>query len=143
MIRRVLPLILIAALSLAWRPGAWNQKDKILIATDDSSSISADTTLSMGGSDAEEVVTPVDMTCTTLAVQVDVAPSAGQKWDIYLRDDGANTNIVCTISGTSTTCNTSSTAVFIAAGSIIGLNFDETGTATATSGESATLVCEI
>ena len=146
--KRAIPFFLLFVLAATqafagWSQGGWRSKDTVMYSMGDSSSISADTVLGVADSEAEGTITPVDMVCHTISVQVDTAPSAGDTWKVYLQDDGTNTNVHATISDTDTDDISASTAVFIGAGSILTLNFDEIGTATATDGESASLLCDI
>jgi hypothetical protein len=57
-----------------------------------------------------------------LAVELTVAPGVGASRTFILRDDGAATDVSCTISGTSTSCTSGSTSATISAGSELSIH---------------------
>jgi hypothetical protein len=69
---------------------------------------------------------------SSLVVRALDAPGVGSTLTVTLREDGADTELSCTIAGTSTTCS-SSTSTAIAGASAISLEVSSTGTVAPTS----------
>jgi hypothetical protein len=61
-----------------------------------------------------------------LAVELTAAPGAGATRTFTLRDDGADTAVSCTISGSETTCTSTATAT-VAAGSELSIRVSVSG----------------
>ena len=75
-------------------------------------------------------LTPTALTASNLHVRVLTAPSAGDTWQITLRDDGVNTALTCDITGTAVDCSDSANSVSIDVGSALTILVDSsTGTA--------------
>ncbi len=58
-----------------------------------------------------------ECTAQALAIKLTAAPSGSHSRQFTLRDDGADTAVTCTISGSATTCNSGAATATIAAGS--------------------------
>lgn len=80
-----------------------------------------------------------DMTLKELHCHVETAPGTGDKWDIYVRDDGASVGSACTISESNTTCTVTGMSVSVADDSSINTFWDEVGT-NANSGDSGCMI---
>jgi len=68
------------------------------------------------------------MTMHSLRAKVDTAPGVSKSWAITLRDDGADTSLTCTISGTATTCADTTHFPAIGAGSLLNWKIVPTST---------------
>ena len=79
-------------------------------ATDDYINLT-DETFSTTAAAEDEFTVPVNLNAHSLRVDVDVAPSGTDKWDITVIDDGAATAVTCSITGTATTCESAFSAV--------------------------------
>ncbi len=62
------------------------------------------------------------LTFHSLACVTATAPGAGDDWVITMRDDGADTAVLCVIDDTNTSCTSTTLSAAVAAGSL--LNFD-------------------
>ena len=77
---------------------------------------------------------PVSGTVSALRAFVGAAPGSGANaWTVTLRQNGANTALSCTISGTSVSCSGAG-SVSVSAGDRLGVEFIEAGSAAATTG---------
>ena len=71
---------------------------------------------------------PVAVIAHNLAVEVDVAPGAGNDdWKVTLRDDAAGTTLTCAIDETATTCVDTANAPSVAALSNLAVLVDSSG----------------
>ncbi|MEA3191377.1 MAG: hypothetical protein QOD77_1959 [Thermoplasmata archaeon] len=92
----------------------------------------------VGGSSTTESLqqmpAPSSGTLKNLFVKLDVAPGTGSSrtWTAELRKNGANTGILCTVTGTATACNDVTHTVPIVAGDLLDLRITSTGSATPT-----------
>ncbi len=77
-------------------------------------------------SDVETLSPNANLTAQDLSVRTSAAPGVGNSVIVRLRDDGADTAVTCTVSGTNTTCTSSSSAT-IAAGSKMSVKLTSTG----------------
>ncbi len=77
-------------------------------------------------SDVETLSPNASLTAQDLSVRTSAAPGVGNSVIVRLRDDGADTAVACTVSGTNTTCTSSSSAT-IAAGSKMSVKLTSTG----------------
>lgn len=65
----------------------------------------------------DEFTIPVNMVASNLRVVTTTAPGAGDIWTVSLFDDATETPVLCSISGTATTCSNLASKAAIAAGS--------------------------
>lgn len=65
---------------------------------------------------ADVFVVPVASEARALRADVDVAPGAGDQWDVTVTRNGTATGLTCTISGTATSCADGSGGGTFAAG---------------------------
>lgn len=72
----------------------------------------------------DEFIVPVEVKVWGLFADIDVAPTTGDTWDIYVVDDGVNTLVTCEIEGTATSCQNVNNVATVAAGSDLTILVD-------------------
>lgn len=78
------------------------------------------------GTAVNVAATPVDIDCSNLEYQVATAPGGATSRELYLQDDGANSGLSVTLTG-STTYGGDTDTVTVAAGSEVDMAMDVTG----------------
>jgi len=76
-------------------------------------------------SQAQTLAPAANFSADNLSVRTSTAPGTGNSVTVTLRDDGADTAVACTVSGSATTCTSAATAL-VGAGSALALKISST-----------------
>ena len=80
-------------------------------------------------------IMPATGTVASFYFFIDTAPGAGSSWTFFVRKNGIDTTITCTISGASQTCSDLTHTASFAAGDLISVREASSGTPSNTSGQ--------